>query len=196
MSASASRASPERAPLRRGRRFTVRDLKAAAPLEGRGGDGASGAAGELGHMSIDPTGPSCKCGQVGCVEKYGSATALVERHGGSTAKEIFDAARNGDAKALATVDACAEGLAMGVASVAHVLYPEVIVLAGGLAAAGDLLLDRVREGVRKRIFPDFMEHVKIEPSLLGDRAGWLGAALWGAERTGFSIIREPTAASR
>ena len=65
-----------------------------------------------------------------------------------------------------------------------------------MAAAGDLLLNRVREGVRKRVYRGFMEHIRIEPSILGDRAGWLGAALWGALGTGAAVIRQPTAASR
>jgi glucokinase len=157
--------------------------------------GASGAAGELGHMTIDPNGPPCGCGQRGCVEKYGSATALAERWGKGSAKDCFDAARAGDPAALAAVDWSADGLAQGLANMVHVLHPEVIVLAGGMALAGEFLLERVRAGVRRRVQPAFLAHIRIEVSQVpGDDAGWLGAALWGARRLQETSIREPTAA--
>jgi glucokinase len=155
--------------------------------------GASGAAGELGHMTIDPDGPVCGCGQKGCLEQYASATAVARRWGKGGAKECFDAARRGDPEAIAVVEWAAEALSMGLANMIHVLHPDVIVLAGGMAQAGDLLLGRVREGVRRRVFPVFVEKIRIEPSKLpGDDAGWLGAALWAARRMEDGGIREPT----
>jgi glucokinase len=157
--------------------------------------GASGAAGELGHMTIDPAGPSCGCGQVGCVEQYASATAVARRWGKGGAKECFDAARRGDPEALRAVDGAADALAIGVANMIHVLHPEIVVLAGGMALAGSLLLDKVRLGVQKRVFPPFLEKARIEVSKIsGDDAGWLGAALWAARKIGQHEIREPTAA--
>jgi glucokinase len=165
-----------------------------------GGDlwiGASGAAGELGHMTIDPHGPPCPCGQVGCVEQYASANAVAKRYGRGSAKECFDAAKRGEKDALATVDWAADGLATGLANMIHVLHPDIIVLAGGMALAGDFLLDKVRDGVKKRVFPPFLEKIRIEASQVpGDDAGWLGAALWGARKVGQHEIREPTAAGR
>jgi glucokinase len=155
--------------------------------------GASGAAGELGHMTIDINGPKCPCGQIGCTEQYASATSLARRWGQGSAKECFEAARRGDKAALAAVDWSAEGLAVGCANMIHVLHPEIIVLAGGMAQAGDMLFERVREGVRKRVFPVCLEKIRIEPSKLpGDDAGWLGAALWSARKVGAFPIREPT----
>lgn len=150
--------------------------------------GASGAAGELGHMTIDPNGPRCGCGQNGCVEMFASATAVAKRFGRGTAKDVFEAARKGDPKAIEAVDWAADALAIGCANMIHVLHPEVIVLAGGMAAAGPLLFDRVREGVRKRVFPVCLDYIRIEGSQVGEDAGWLGAALWGAR----AAIREPT----
>jgi glucokinase len=143
--------------------------------------GASGAAGELGHMTIDPNGPRCACGQNGCVEQYASATAVAKRYGRGSAKECFDAAKRGERDALDAVEWAADGLATGLANMIHVLHPDIIVLAGGMALAGDFLLDRVRDGVRKRVFPVFLEKIRIEASRLsGDDAGWMGAALWAA----------------
>jgi glucokinase len=147
--------------------------------------GASGAAGELGHMCIDPQGPPCGCGQRGCVEQYASASAVARKWGRGSAKECFDAARRGDPDAVAVLEWSADGLAEGVAALIHVLHPEIVVLAGGLALAGDLLLSRVRDGVRRRVFKVFLERIRIETSRVpGDDAGWIGAALWGARKIG------------
>jgi glucokinase len=155
--------------------------------------GASGAAGELGHMTIDPQGPRCACGQIGCVEQYASATAVAKRYGRGTAKECFEAAKRGNPEAIAAVDWGADALAIGLANMIHVLHPDIIVLAGGMALAGDFLLDKVRDGVRKRVFPVFLEKIRIEASQFpGDDAGWLGAALWAARKVEGLSIREPT----
>ncbi len=155
--------------------------------------GASGGAGELGHMTMDPDGPPCACGQNGCLEQYASATAVATRWGKGGARECFDAARAGDAGAMAVVDWAADALALGIANMTRVLHPEMIVLAGGMAQAGTLLLEKVREGVRKRCFPAFFERIRIEISQVsGDDAGWLGAALWAARKVDAHAIREPT----
>ncbi len=155
--------------------------------------GASGAAGELGHMTIEIGGLRCGCGQDGCVEQYASASALAKRWGRGDARACFEAARRGDPDALAAIDWSADALAIGLANMIHVLHPEIIVLAGGMAAAGEMLFDRVRAGVRRRVFPVCLQRIRIEPSRVpGDDAGWLGAALWGARRHGAYVIREPT----
>jgi glucokinase len=162
-------------------------------LDGKLWVGASGAAGEFGHMTIDPAGPLCGCGQRGCVEQYASASALAARWGKGDARACFEAARAGDPAALAAVDWAADGLAQGLANAFRVLHPELIVLAGGVALAGDFLLERVRQGVRRRLQPSHLPHLRIEASQVpGDDAGWLGAALWGARRLHESSIREPT----
>jgi glucokinase len=157
--------------------------------------GASGGAGELGHMTVDPAGPPCGCGQRGCVEQYASASALAARWGRGDARACFEAARAGDAEALAAVDWAADGLAQGAANVVRVLHPEVVVLAGGMALAGDFLLERVRAGLRRRLQPSHLPYLRVEASRIpGDDAGWLGAALWGARRLRETSIREPTPA--
>jgi glucokinase len=157
--------------------------------------GSTGAAGALGHMGIDPDGPLCGCGRTGCVEQYASATAVAKKYGKGSAKECFDAARNGDAAATAVVDWSAEALAIGVANTIQVLYPDLVVLAGGMALAGDFLLDKVRVSVKKKVFSVFKDRIRIEASQVpGDDAGWLGAALWAARKFETREIREPTPA--
>lgn len=155
--------------------------------------GASGAAGELGHMTIDPNGPMCGCGQPGCVEQYASASAVAMKFGRGTAKDCFDAAKQGDPKAQEIVRWASEGLSIGLANMIHVLHPDIIVLAGGMAQAGEYLLEKVREGVKRRVFGVFVEKIRIEASQVsGDDAGWLGAALWAARKLEARDIREPT----
>lgn len=158
--------------------------------------GASGAAAALGHIAVDPNGPQCRCGQRGCVEQYASATAIAQRYGRGSARDAFDAAQRGDAHATSVVDWACDGLAAGVANVIHTLQPDVVVLAGGVAAAGDALLRRVRERVARRVRAAWLASVRIEQSLLGDDAGWIGAALLEPRRSRAYVIeaarsREP-----
>ena len=81
------------------------------------------------------------------------------------------------------MDWSADGLARGLAGVIHVLHPEVCVLAGGMALAGDFLLEKIRAGLRRRVFSGFLEKIRVEASRIpGDDAGWLGAALWAARK--------------
>jgi glucokinase len=155
--------------------------------------GATGAAGALGHMSVDPAGPDCLCGSKGCVEQYASATSVAKKYGRGTSKDCFDAAKKGEKDALEVVDWAAEGLAIGIANTIQVLYPDIVVLAGGMALAGDFLIEKVRESVRKKVFGVFAQNIRVEASQVpGDDAGWLGAALWAARKFETREIREPT----
>ena len=151
--------------------------------------GTNGAAGAFGHIAVDPNGPLCRCGQRGCVEQYASATAVANRYGRGSARDAFDAAARGMADAVAVVDWACDALAAGVANVIHTIQPDVVVLAGGMAAAGTLLLDRVRAGVAHRVRAAWLRSVRIECSSLGDDAGWIGAALWAARTLGTNDAR-------
>ena len=133
----------------------------------------------FGHIVVDPNGPPCRCGQHGCVEQYASATAVATRYGRGSARDAFDAAARGEPDAIAVVDWACDGLAAGVANVIHIVQPDVVVLGGGMAAAGSVMLDRVRAGVARACAPTWLAHVRIECSALGDDAGWIGAALMG-----------------
>jgi glucokinase len=151
-------------------------------VDGQLWTGANGAAAAFGHIAIDPNGPPCRCGQRGCVEQYASATSLAARYGRGSAADAFAAAARGEPDAIVAVDWCCNGLAAGVANVIHVMQPDVVVLAGGMAAAGDALSSRVRAGVARRVRAAWLEDVRIECSTLGGDAGWIGAALWSARR--------------
>lgn len=144
--------------------------------------GHGGAAGRFGHTPVDPSGPACRCGQRGCLEQYASASAVAHRYGRRSAKVVFEAARNGDSLALQVIDWSSAALAAGVANVVQAIQPEIVVLGGGMAAGGDLLLERVRDGVRARIPESWWPDLRIEMAALGNKAGWIGAALWAARK--------------
>ncbi len=165
--------------------------------------GASGGAGEVGHMTIDVNGPKCTCGNTGCLEMLASGTAvardaierirrgeksaLLEVVGGRaeriTAKEVFEAARAGDQLAVSVVARATNYLGVGMVNLVNLLNPEIIVVGGGLAKAGDFLLGPVRRIVMERAFRHLAEAVRIVTAALGDDAGILGAALFAYENT-------------
>jgi predicted NBD/HSP70 family sugar kinase len=117
-------------------------------LGGRLRRGARGAAGEIGHLPVDPEGPVCECGQRGCLEAVASGPALARRwppgHGaGSVSAALLDAAAAGDGDAIEVRDRVAGHLADAVALLAQTVDPDLVVLGGGVADAGDALLDAV-----------------------------------------------------
>jgi glucokinase len=165
-------------------------------LEGEHSHGA-----ELGHMKIDMSRPrQCGCGRWGCVEAYASATAVVKRaqealgkrgvksqmkvlankEGGLTARDIFDAAAAGDAVAGEIVEDTAFYLAVAATNMMHTIDPDMIVFGGGMIAAGEGFLDRIRHHVRQLAFPVPAERTQIVYAQLGSDAGYIGAA--GAAR--------------
>ena len=157
--------------------------------------GAKGAGGEVGHMKIVKDGKLCGCGQRGCFEAYVSATGLIREAVSRLtvnkqnllykmidgdlmkleAKDIFDAAREGDAFSLDLVDYEAEYLALGIANILNIINPEVVVLGGGVALAGDILLNPMREKMVKYALPVTLEELKIVQGVLGNEAGIKGA---------------------
>lgn len=157
--------------------------------------GFKGAGGEIGHMKIVKDGRVCGCGQKGCFEAYASATGLIREAvsrltvnkqnllytmiegniAGLEAKDIFDAAKEGDAFSLDLVDYEAEYLAMGIANILNIINPEAIVLGGGVALAGDILLDPLRKKLEKYALPVTLEDLKIVQGILGNEAGIKGA---------------------
>ncbi len=166
--------------------------------------GLLGAAGELGHQTIVPDGPRCGCGNRGCLEtlasgpaitaegirllRTGLAPKLYELVGGDvgrvTPAEMAEAATAGDQMVREAILRAAEYLGIGVANVVTILHPELVVLGGGVAAIGDLLLERVRQVVRERVGMFPTEGVRVERSLLGAQAGVLGAIALAADGVG------------
>jgi glucokinase len=128
-------------------------LAAGLVVEGRLWRGHRGVAGEIGHISIDPAGPVCKCGQRGCLELYASGTAVARMLGPGAPpprmKHIFAAAASGDATSRMIVDTVAEALAVTIRVVTLSMDPERIFLMGGLASVGTPLRDAVLDALAK-----------------------------------------------
>jgi glucokinase len=142
--------------------------------------GAHHAGGELGHLVVAPDGPECACGARGCVEALASAAAVERRYGRAVpAQEVIARAGRGDADAAAVWRDAVEALAAGLAAAVVMLDPELIVVGGGLAGAGDALFEPLAVQLRRRL--PFLEAPPVIPAALGADAGWRGAALLAAE---------------
>lgn len=141
----------------------------------------TGDAGEIGHTIVEPDGPPCGCGSRGCLDRVAGARAIAARAGRATVEDAIAAARGGDARAHAAFEyaARAVGVALGAATV--LLWPDRIVVGGGVAEAGDLLLAPLRREIaaRARVCP--ADALTLARAELGPAAGAIGAALWGHE---------------
>lgn len=151
-------------------------------IEGRLHRGAFGVAGEIGHQTVVADGPLCGCGNRGCVEALVRADVLASTAGRSSASEVFEGAREGDDRCLAAVSQMADYLGIGLANVVTMFGPERIVVGGGIAEAGDLVLGPVTAAVRRRVTLVPTEKIEIVPAHFGRYAGAVGAALAGAIR--------------
>jgi glucokinase len=171
--------------------------------DGRVQRGAAGFAAEIGHFTVDRSGPMCACGERGHWEAIASGTALgrlaAQAAASGTAPAVraaagdepvdghhlVAAARSGDAAAIALLDQFAADVAIGLAGLANILDPAVIVVAGGLVEIGDLLFTPLRthfvahlEGAGHR------PEIPVLPAMLGERAGAIGAALQARDVVG------------
>ena len=165
-------------------------------LDGQIFHGASDAAGEIGHMSIDSTGRKCKCGNYGCLEAYASGPAIAARAveglltgeesllpslvdgdiSRITAETVYEGIVAGDAFAKEVMRDTAKFLGSGIANLINILNPEIVVISGGVTRAGDQLLEPLRNEVRRRAFRPAFENCRIVTSELGSKAGVIGAA--------------------
>lgn len=141
--------------------------------------------GEFGHQSVQFDGPLCRCGNRGCVESFAGAAAITEAGGRETVREVFEAARNGDARAQQAVDRAISALAAGLANTYVMLAPDLIVLGGGVAKAGAQLFDPLTAQIRGRASLVSAAEIKVVHAELGYFAGAIGAALMGAEQFAF-----------
>ena len=154
-------------------------------------DGAHGAGGEIGHITVDPHETAvCGCGKRGCLEQYSSATGVVRcmkklldenpevecvlRGTDFVAKDVFDAARNGDALASREVEDMSNTLGMALASIASTTDPEMFLVGGGVARAGDVLFDPLVKHFKEYAFRSCRE-TPIKAASLGNDAGIYGA---------------------
>jgi glucokinase len=153
--------------------------------------GPLGAAGEIGHQTLIPDGPLCGCGNRGCLETLASGTAIAAegmrlmRMGLAPSLHAIVAGVDGcvTAKAMAQADdeavrdcirRAANWLGIGIANAVSLLHPSLVVLGGGVAAIGPLYLDTVRAVVRDRVRMFPVDDLRIERSILGDKAGLYG----------------------
>ena len=143
--------------------------------------GHSGTAGEFGHQTILPDGPRCNCGNYGCLEAVTRADAIAAACGRPTAEEAVAAAREGDLRAQEGLIDAGRYLGIGAANVVVLLGVDRVVVGGGVAAAGDLLLDPMRTELVSRVHVSDVERVTVGCAELGVWAGAIGAALFGAE---------------
>jgi glucokinase len=158
--------------------------------------GSSGAGAELGHMVIDENGPPCQgsCPNHGCLETFASGTALsrdgtaaagrapdsalgqaLAKGEGVSGKTVTEAAIAGDEVAREVMATAGRHLGVGLASLANIFDPDVILIGGGVSAAGDLLLDPARDELQARALPP-MNKVPVRLAELGPDAGMIGAA--------------------
>ncbi|MEK7467227.1 MAG: ROK family protein [Planctomycetota bacterium] len=154
--------------------------------------GRDGAAGEVGHVKVHPGGRRCLfCGRRGCLEAYAGAQAILKRYRASGKKaegmkDVVNAARRGDRLAVTIVSEMAEMIGMAVADLANVLNPEIVVIGGGVARAGDILFRPIRAAVAREALPNVSKGLRIVPAKLGNDAGLLGAAGCAWKRFGTS----------
>ena len=142
--------------------------------------GASGIAGELGHVQVVPNGAVCRCGNRGCLETVAAAPALLESlrhsHGGDvTVRRVLALAEEGDLGCRRVLTDAGRAIGRVVADLCNHLNPGIVVVGGDLAMAGDSLVTGVRESVERHALPAAAEAVRVEAATLGDRAEVLGA---------------------
>lgn len=175
-------------------------IAARSIIRGKLWRGATGLAGEIGHLVIEPDGPLCACGARGCLEAIAAGPAIARRAmaaleaglnssladrsraaSGLTAERVFAAATGGDALAREILDAAGDAIAYGIAVLALSVNPEVITLGGGLASGGGPLGDAIHAGVarwreRSPVFREALDGDSVQVSALGHDAAVLGAA--------------------
>ncbi len=169
-------------------------------LDGELWRGVDGTAGEIGHASVEPFGGvKCKCGNVGCLEVYASATAIVRMirellarglhsllrsipQDELTSEDVYRAALAGDEVAFDVMVQVGIHLGIAMANVVNIFNPEMIVVGGGVSAAWDLFSQHARDEVMRRAFPVPAGRCQIVRAKCGDDAGLLGAAWLAFQR--------------
>lgn len=165
-------------------------------IDGKILEGTNGAAGEFGHIVVEKDGYQCGCGLKGCLETYCSATGIVREakkrlhneHNnilyekfkgdfeGLEAKDIFEAAKNGDKFSLEIVDFFCEYMAKGLGTLLNIINPEIIIFSGGVARAGNILLEGVKKHLSEYALQMTIENLKFAFGELNEEAGIKGAA--------------------
>src|SRR3954451_24635105 len=148
-------------------------------LGGRLHHGATGVAGELGHVQVRADGALCRCGNRGCLETFAASEPLLESmraaHGPLTVRAMLELAAGGDLGARRILEDAGRAVGGALADLCNHLNPEAIVVGGELAAAGEPLLDGMRETIERRAQPAAAAAVRVVAGVLGERAELLGA---------------------
>jgi glucokinase len=173
-------------------------------IDGKIYRGATGFAGEFGHITIDPEGIECACGNVGCLETICSGPNIVRRtrerlyrdrtsslsrlaiprNRELTAEDIAHAAKDGDEMAQVMMERTGMFLGIALAAVINLLNVEMIVMGGGVLEAGDLILKPTVKEARRRAFPPSFNSCEIVIARLAPSAGLIGAALMARDARG------------
>lgn len=173
----------------------------AVVINGQIFNGASGFAGELGHVQVSPDGELCRCGKIGCLDTVASASALLTKvkRGLSngevsslarfkdtpeqiTLEEVIDAASKGDGFAIDILYNIGIELGKGLSVAVHLFNPRIIVIDGVLSKAGNLIVNPVEFAINKHCLPDFKENLTIKVTEIGDSAKLLGMNAFIAKR--------------
>ncbi len=170
-------------------------------LKGEVYRGSKGYAGEFGHMTLEPNGPLCHCGNRGCLEALSSGWAIaekmkevalenknsriweiVENVKEITAKTVEEAARRGDEAAFQIYQEAGYYLGIGIANLVHLYNPELIVVGGGVSRAEELLMRPLLESLHSRLLDELKDSVKVAPTILGDDENLIGAGALVVEK--------------
>jgi glucokinase len=146
-------------------------------IDGKLQFGAFGIAGELGHQTVDPGGPTCGCGNRGCLEAVARPPVITASAGKESFREVLEGLAHGDRRSADALATAAYHLAIGLANVITMIGPDRIVIGGGVAEAGDIVFEPIRDAVRSRLTLVPPEVIQIVPASLGSEAGAIGAAL-------------------
>lgn len=185
-------------------------LAAGVVSEGKLYHGGGNMAGELGHIPLEGIPYTCNCGLTGCLETVASATGIVRqamdriREGRPTvlrqwfseetmsrmqAKDISRAYDLGDEVAVEVMNTTGTYLGLGLAYAVTLFSPDVVIIGGGVAAAGERLLAPVREAMKSRLIRNYWDRIRVVTAELGDDAGVIGSGLYAKEREAFRRIQ-------
>ncbi|MEV2242897.1 ROK family transcriptional regulator [Streptomyces sp. NPDC049970] len=159
--------------------------------------GPGGTAGEIGHITLDESGPVCRCGNRGCLETFTAARyvlpLLMPSHGPDlTMERVVQLAREGDPGCRRVVGDVGRHIGSGVANLCNLLNPSRVVLGGSLAEAGELVLGPIRDSVSRYAIPSAARQLSVLPGALGGRAEVLGALALVLSEMGDSSLLEGT----
>ncbi|WP_406391298.1 ROK family protein [Streptomyces sp. NBC_00887] len=159
--------------------------------------GPGGTAGEIGHITLDESGPVCRCGNRGCLETFTAARyvlpLLQPSHGPElTMERVVQLAREGDPGCRRVIGDVGRHIGSGVANLCNLLNPSRVVLGGSLAEAGELVLGPIRDSVSRYAIPSAARQLSVLPGALGGRAEVLGALALVLSEMGDSTLLEST----